>query len=83
MGWFLLWGVVALVGAWLRWSYAEPLVERLWVNSQEAGGGLAAKDSIDQLGRFVEQAGFVLIVVSVFMTLVQVKRLRERQTQED
>lgn len=83
MGWFVLWGVVALVGVWLRWSYADPMVERLWENSQEAGGGLAAKDSIDQLGRFVEQAGFVLILVAVFMTLVQLKRLRERSPRED
>ena len=83
MGWFLLWGVVALIGAWLRWSFAAPLVERLWDNSREAGGGLAAKDSIDQLGRFVEQAGFVLILVAVFMTLVQLKRVRERRPSED
>ena len=81
MAWFVLWGIVGLTGAWLKWSYSEPMVERLWANSQEAGGGLAAKDSIDQLGRFVEQAGFVLMGVALFMTLVQVKRLRERRNQ--
>ncbi len=75
MGWLLLWLFVAGAGAWLRWFFAEPLVERLLANSAEAGGGPAAFESIHQLGRFVEGAGLVLIVCAAFMLVVHFRRV--------
>ena len=83
MGWFLVWGLLGAFGAWLRWIYVDPLVERLWADSAEAGGGVAARDSIHQLGQFLEGAGAVLIVVAIFMSVVQVRRLRDRRQLED
>jgi len=83
MGWFLVWGLLGAFGAWLRWIYVDPLVERLWADSAEAGGGVAARDSIHQLGQFLEGAGAVLIVVAVFMSVVHIRRLRDRRQLED
>ncbi len=82
MGWLVVWCVVGLLGAWLRWVFAEPLVVRLLADSEAVGGGPAAFDSIERLGRFVEGAGLVMIVSAAFMVVVQVRATSRARVQE-
>ena len=82
MGWLVVWCVVGLLGAWLRWVFAEPLVVRLLADSEAVGGGPAAFDSIERLGRFVEGAGLVMIVSAAFMVVVQVRATFRARVQE-
>lgn len=77
MGWLVVWLVCGAFGVWMHWFLPGPLVERLLADSQEAGGGPAAAESIEQLGRFFGGAGWVFMGVAVFMLVVQVRRMRE------
>jgi hypothetical protein len=76
MLWIVVWTVCGAFGIWMRWFLPGPLVERLTANSLEAGGGPAAVESIEQLGRFFEGAGWVFIGVAAFMFVVQIRRMR-------
>jgi hypothetical protein len=81
MVWLVLWLLVAGIGAYLRWGFADGLVVRLLADSREAGGGPLAAESIEQLGRFVRGAGLVIIVMGVFLLVVQVRYiLKSRET---
>jgi len=82
MGWLVVWCFLGLAGAWLRWVFAEPLVVRLLEDSERVGGGPAAFDSIERLGRFVEGAGLVMIVSAVFMIVVQIRARAGAQNQD-
>jgi hypothetical protein len=77
MLWIVVWSVCAGFGVWMSWFLPGPLVEGLTANSVEAGGGPAAVESIQQLGRFFEGAGWVFIGVAAFMMVVQVRRMRD------
>ncbi len=67
----------------MHWFLPGPLVERLLTDSKEAGGGPAAVESIEQLGRFFQGAGWVFMGVAAFMLVVQVRRIREARENEE
>jgi hypothetical protein len=82
MLWLAVWLACAAFGAWMHWLFPGPLVERLLADSKAAGGGPAAVESIEQLGRFFEGAGWVFMGVAAFMLVVHVRRMREARESE-
>lgn len=77
MLWIVVWTLCAGFGVWMSCFLPGALVERLTANSIEAGGGPAAVESIEQLGRFFEGAGWVFIGVAAFMMVVHLRRMRD------